>query len=67
MTYYGRSGDDRQEDWDVPKLLADLSELKFMRFIAQNVNAEHSVWREIVLSFGFHGPLRSDSLVASQG
>lgn len=67
VTYRGRSGGNRQEDWDVPEPLADLSELKFMRFIAQNVNAEHSVWREIVLNFGFHGPLRLDSLVASQG
>lgn len=67
VTYHGRSGGNHQEDWDVPEPLADLSELKFMRFIAQNVNAEHSVWREIVLNFGFHGPLRSDSLVASQG
>lgn len=48
VTYHGRSGDDRQEDWDAPMSRADLSELNFMRFVAQNVNAESFVWKEVV-------------------
>lgn len=66
VTYHGRSGDDRQEDWDAPMSRADLSELNFMRFVAQNVNAESFVWKELVLNFSFRGPLRSDPLVSKE-